>query len=41
LSGVAGRIGGADGLLTEAQAILLYLARTHPDARLLPDEVTG
>src|SRR5690349_6663809 len=41
LSGVAGQIGGADDLLTEAQAILFYLARTHPDARLLPDAVTG
>jgi glutathione S-transferase len=36
LSGVAGRIGGADALLTEAHAILFYLARTHPAARLLP-----
>jgi glutathione S-transferase len=36
LSGVAGRIGGADDLLTEAHAILVYLARTHPEARLLP-----
>lgn len=36
LLGVPGRIGGADGLLTEASAILVYLARTNPDARLLP-----
>lgn len=41
LSGVAGRIGGAHDLLTEAQAILFYLARTHPDARLLPDDIAG
>ena len=36
LSGVPGRIGGADDLLTELHAILVYLARTNPDARLLP-----
>jgi glutathione S-transferase len=41
LSGVAGRIGGTDDLLTEAQAILFYLARTHPDARLLPADAAG
>jgi len=41
LSGVAGRIGGAHDLLTEAQAILFFLARTHPDARLLPDDIAG
>ena len=41
LSGVSGRIGGADDLLTEAQAILFYLARTHPDAKLLPADVVG
>lgn len=36
LSGVQGTIGGSDGLLTEATAILVYLARTYPKARLLP-----
>jgi glutathione S-transferase len=41
LSGVAGRIGGADDLLTEAQAILFYLARTYPAAALLPADVVG
>jgi len=41
LSGVVGRIGGAHDLLTEAQAILFFLARTHPDARLLPDDIAG
>jgi glutathione S-transferase len=38
LSGVAGRIGGADMLLTELTAILVYLARTHPEAGLLPTD---
>src|SRR6516164_5705195 len=38
LSGVAGRIGGADDLLTELHAILVYLARTNPEARLLPTD---
>ena len=41
LSGAAGRIGGAHDLLTEAQAILFFLARTHLDARLLPDDIAG
>lgn len=36
LSGVAGSIGGAEGLLTEVTAILVYLARTHPGLGLLP-----
>jgi glutathione S-transferase len=36
LRGVAGRSGGADEVLTEAPAILLYLARAHPGAGLLP-----
>lgn len=36
LSGVPGRIGGAEDLLTEASAIMIYLARTHPDAGLMP-----
>jgi glutathione S-transferase len=34
LTGVPGRIGGAPNLLTEVQAILLFLARSYPDARL-------
>lgn len=38
LTGVPGRIGGADDLLTEAPAILLYLARVHPWTGLLPDD---
>jgi glutathione S-transferase len=38
LSGVPGRIGGADDLLTELHAILVYLARTNPEARLLPTD---
>jgi glutathione S-transferase len=41
LSGVTGRIGGSDDLLTEAHAILFYLARTHPGARLLPADAAG
>jgi glutathione S-transferase len=36
LTGVAGSIGGAAGLLTEAHAILFYLARTHPESGLWP-----
>jgi glutathione S-transferase len=36
LPGVAGRIGGADNLLTELHAILVYLARTNPAVGLLP-----
>ena len=36
LLGVPGRIGGADDLLTELHAILVYLARTNPAAGLLP-----
>lgn len=39
LGGVPGRIGGADDLLTEAHAILFYLGRTHPAARLWPADV--
>ena len=38
LLGVPSRIGGADSLLTEAPAILMYLARTNPSARLLPSD---
>jgi glutathione S-transferase len=41
LSGVPGRIGGTDDLLTELHAILVYLARTHPAARLLPGDPAG
>jgi glutathione S-transferase len=41
LSGVPGRIGGSDNLLTELHAILFYLARTHPRARLLPTDPAG
>jgi glutathione S-transferase len=41
LSGVPGRIGGSDNLLTELHAILFYLARTHPQARLLPADPAG
>jgi len=41
LTGVPGRIGGAPSLLTEVQAILLFLARSYPDARLLPDNPAG
>jgi len=37
----ARRIGGSDNLLTELHAILFYLARTHPDARLLPADPAG
>jgi glutathione S-transferase len=41
LLGVAGRIGGADNLLTELHAILIYLARTHISAGLLPPDPAG
>jgi glutathione S-transferase len=41
LSGVAGQIGGSDNLLTELHAILFYLARTHPQAQLLPTDPAG
>src|ERR1043166_9006381 len=36
--GAAGRVGGADTLLTEVPAILTYLARTNPAADLLPSD---
>lgn len=36
LSGVPGNAGGAPDLLTEVSAILVYLARSHPAAGLLP-----
>ncbi|MBR0647888.1 glutathione S-transferase family protein [Plastoroseomonas hellenica] len=38
LAGVPGSAGGATGLLTEAPAILFFLARSHPQARLLPGD---
>jgi glutathione S-transferase len=38
LTGVAGSAGGADGVLTEAHAILVYLARTNPAAGLIPSD---
>lgn len=41
LRGVPGHSGGADGVLTEAEAILVYLARAHPEAGLLPGEAAG
>jgi glutathione S-transferase len=41
LLGVPGKIGGLDNLLTEANAILIYLARKYPDARLLPPTPEG
>jgi glutathione S-transferase len=41
LSGVPGRIGGSDNLLTELHAILFYLGRTHPHAQLLPLDPAG
>jgi glutathione S-transferase len=33
---VEGSMGGADSLLTEAAAIMIYLATSHPEAGLLP-----
>jgi glutathione S-transferase len=41
LSGVQGRIGGSENLLTELHAILFYLARTHPQSHLLPRDPVG
>jgi glutathione S-transferase len=41
LAGVPGSSGGADALLTEAPAILFYLAAVHPDAALLPADPAG
>lgn len=41
LTGVAGRGSGETGLLTEAPAILFHLARSHPQARLLPDDIAA
>jgi len=41
LSDVPGRVGGRANVLTEAPAILFYLARLHPSAGLLPTEPAG
>ncbi|MBB3809737.1 glutathione S-transferase family protein [Pseudochelatococcus contaminans] len=41
LTGVRGGAGGAPELLTEAVAIMLFLARSHPEAGLLPDDAAG
>ena len=41
LLGVPGNIGGMDDLLTEANAILVYLGRKYPEARLLPPMPEG
>lgn len=38
LLGIPGRIGGADNILTEVPAILVYLARTNLAAKLLPSD---
>ncbi|HWK43783.1 MAG TPA: glutathione S-transferase [Stellaceae bacterium] len=41
LAGVPGSSGGAATLLTEASAILFFLARSHPEAGLLPSDPAG
>lgn len=41
LTGVPGGAGGAPYLLTEAVAILLFLARSHPERKLLPADPAG
>lgn len=38
LLGVPGRIGGTDNLLTEANAIVMFLARSNPSVGLLPPD---
>jgi glutathione S-transferase len=38
---VSGHSGAAEGVLTEAGAILCYLARQHPEAGLLPTDAAG
>lgn len=38
LTDVAGSAGGASGLLTEVGAILVFLARSYPQAQLLPSD---
>jgi len=41
LLSVPGSSGGADGLLTEVPAIMVYLATRHPEAGLLPADPAG
>ncbi len=41
LLGVPGKMGGTENLLTEANAILVYLARKYPAAKLLPPTPEG
>lgn len=41
LTGVDGNAGGAPGLLTEVSAILVFLARSHAGARLVPADAAG
>jgi glutathione S-transferase len=41
LLGVPGRIGGAENLLTEANAIMIFLARSNPALNLLPADPAG
>lgn len=41
LSPVPGSAGGAPDLLTEANAIMIYLARTYPEAGLIPSDPVG
>lgn len=41
LTGVSGNAGGAPDLLTEVSAILIFLARNHPAAGLLPPDAAA
>lgn len=41
LLGVPGSIGGTKDLLTEAAAIMFYLASSHPAAKLMPTDPAG
>lgn len=41
LSPVRGSAGGAPNLLTEANAIMIYIARTYPEAGLIPSDPVG
>jgi glutathione S-transferase len=41
LSPVRGSAGGAPDLLTEANAIMIYIARTYPEAGLIPSDPVG
>lgn len=41
LTGVRGNAGGASEVLSEVSAILLFLARSHPEKRLLPADAAG